>query len=201
MESVDVACGRGPTRGCLLRRHLHGRLVSSAGVQQQQHAASDSATSLRWTARGEKQRAESPLGTDAVTPGGAAVLSNGLSLAVQPAEAAATGREGLSEGGREAAVHGTACGMAQQNGAAACNGSSESEAAHSPRESEGGSSGNAHALQRVKYFRSKRAAWLTGWWESVAAFGAVLLLPLVSIVPCSTTAVRDDRQRVSAGDA
>ena len=52
--------------------------------------------------------------------------------------------------------------------------------------------GSRRPLGSVQYFRQKRAAWLTGWWESAAAFGAVCLLPLVSLVPCSTTAQRDD---------
>lgn len=44
----------------------------------------------------------------------------------------------------------------------------------------------------VRYFERKKVPVLTGWWESACAFGAVFLLPLISIVPCATTAVRDD---------
>ncbi len=44
----------------------------------------------------------------------------------------------------------------------------------------------------VRYFEKKRAPIITGWWESAAAFSAVMLLPLISVVPCATTAVRDD---------
>lgn len=44
----------------------------------------------------------------------------------------------------------------------------------------------------VRYFEDKKLSLLTGWWESAAAFSAVFLLPLISVVPCSTTAVRDD---------
>ena len=44
----------------------------------------------------------------------------------------------------------------------------------------------------VRYFERKKVPALMGWWESACAFGAVFLLPLISIVPCATTAVRDD---------
>ncbi len=44
----------------------------------------------------------------------------------------------------------------------------------------------------VRYFQRKQAPWLTGWWECTCAFMAVFLLPLISIVPFSTTAERPD---------
>ena len=63
----------------------------------------------------------------------------------------------------------------------------------------GGSSGgglvsaiSAKQTQRMKYFQKKPLPCLTGWWEFSAAFLAVFLLPLISIMPFSTTTERPD---------
>ena len=52
-------------------------------------------------------------------------------------------------------------------------------------------SGSQHA-GHVRYFQRKQVPWVTGWWECACAFMAVFLLPLISIVPFSTTAERPD---------
>lgn len=50
----------------------------------------------------------------------------------------------------------------------------------------------AQDVGHVNYFQKKQVPWLTGWWECTCAFMAVFLLPLISIVPFSTTAERPD---------
>ena len=50
----------------------------------------------------------------------------------------------------------------------------------------------AQQTGHVKYLQKKQVPWLTGWWETTCAFMAVFLLPLISVVPFSTTAERPD---------
>ena len=50
----------------------------------------------------------------------------------------------------------------------------------------------AQQMRYAKYLQKKKAPWLTCWWESTCAFMAVFLLPLISVVPFSTTAERPD---------
>ena len=160
-----------------LRRHLRGRLISSESAHRQ-HAASDSATSLSRMVGGR--------GGDEQQPGAesaAGVLANGLSVGMQSAEAAAEGAAGTLHGGAE--------GMAAGGGACACR--------REDPDACSGACGNGDAVGGFSYFKRKRAAWLTGGWETAAAFGAVLLLPLVSVVPCSTTALREDAEHVRSG--
>lgn len=79
-------------------------------------------------------------------------------------------------------------GSVDRNGGAAAGGSSGERVRHG----ESGGAGREGARGEVRYFEKKKAPALTGWWESAAAFSAVMLLPLISVVPCSTTAVRED---------
>ncbi len=51
---------------------------------------------------------------------------------------------------------------------------------------------SAQHAGNVRYFQRKQVPWLTGWWECTCAFMAVFLLPLISVVPFSTTAERPD---------
>ena len=51
------------------------------------------------------------------------------------------------------------------------------------------------AQQQVRYaiyLQKRKVPWLTGWWDCTCAFAAVFLLPLISVVPFSTTAERPD---------
>lgn len=57
--------------------------------------------------------------------------------------------------------------------------------------------GEEEKPEKIKYFRRKRCPALTGWLESAAAFSAIFLLPLIAVVPCSTTAVRGDDEKYS----
>ena len=50
----------------------------------------------------------------------------------------------------------------------------------------------AQDVGHANYLQGKQVPWLTGWWEYTCAFMAVFLLPLISIVPFSTTAERPD---------
>ena len=49
---------------------------------------------------------------------------------------------------------------------------------------------SAKHAESMKYLQKKPLPWLTGWWEVSAAFLAVFLLPLISVVPFSTTTER-----------
>jgi hypothetical protein len=64
------------------------------------------------------------------------------------------------------------------------------------QQQESGRAGNVRE-EGVKYFKQKACPLLTGWWEGTAAFSAIFLLPLIAVVPCSTTAVRHDDKEYS----
>lgn len=130
----------------------------------------------------------------------------GTSEPQQTAAAGATAREDAVAGAEEvdsaeanhASMSGrphtpiSANGIAgEHRGRRAAEGTSREQDRESDPEGEEVVSGEARR-GGVRYFERKRVPALTGWWESACAFGAVFLLPLISVVPCATTAVRDD---------
>ena len=80
---------------------------------------------------------------------------------------------------------------ADQNIDEACNGRQVSDQHTSALRSAQTGSAAKHR-RHVKYFQEKQVPCVTGWWEVTCAFMAVFLLPLIAVVPFSTTAERPD---------
>ena len=164
-------------------RHLRGRLAGAACTQAT-HPTSDSATSLPHlgavcsTPAREEAAPALPVTSSIQETGPAAAPQ-----AEDPAADAPASRpeEGARQGRDSRSSESSSSGLSSEEGG----GAGDRQGCGVDRE-------GGRPLGSARYFRRKRAAWLTGWWESAAAFGAVCLLPIVSVVPCSTTAERDD---------
>ena len=117
--------------------------------------------------------------------------------------ALARGRDGLVQRGdssmldnMEAGWHGTPKGQglpAGSGSACTCGGPGARCACGGP--ARGGCAGSAGAAP-LQY---KRLPVLTWWLETACALGGVLLLPLLSLTPCSTSAVRADAVSACSG--
>lgn len=164
----------------MLCRHLQSRLLPQV-ASKQSLASTDSAEK-----RDRLPNRASCLPVETMHPSAAAVQQ---SVPLTSSDTAGLGPEqgslsDMSQGGEEACRSGQATDHHGSTPMAIWH-SSESAAARY---------GSAQQRGRVKYFQRKQLPWLTGWWESACAFMAVFLLPLISIVPFTTTAERPDSQ-------
>ena len=166
----------------VLCRHLQGRLaVPAAGKQLDQSLSS-------------MQNGRDKLANGAAVP---SVLPASRSDTGSVNSSSVSGREALpqvpgqpgpdSEQGRLASADSTHGGE-HAAGHPACREDNKASSVRGPLSTKAGVRGCAG----VKYFQRKQLPWLTGGWEYAAAFMAVFLLPLISIVPFSTTIERPD---------
>ena len=169
----------------MLCRHLQGRLVSSSPCKQQRPLSVE-ATSK--TSRPMNGSAPDPAAMNGCDSTGAP--HDDSSHCSEPGKLSAPFR---SADEHRQGTEQTRDSMAGQGALVAPESKASLEASRGV--SSGGglvSAISAKQTQRMKYFQKKPLPCLTGWWEFSAAFLAVFLLPLISIVPFSTTAERPD---------
>ncbi|CAK0786710.1 hypothetical protein CVIRNUC_009924 [Coccomyxa viridis] len=166
-------------------RHLQGRLVSSSPCKQQRPLSVEATSKTSRPMNGSAPHPAAMNGCDSTgAPHDDSSQCSEPGKLSAPFRSADEHRQGTEQ---------TRDSMAGQGALVAPESKASLEA------SRGGSSGgglvsaiSAKQTQRMKYFQKKPLPCLTGWWEFSAAFLAVFLLPLISIVPFSTTAERPD---------
>ena len=164
-----------PERYRALCRHLEGRLISQSISRQQLPVSTHS-----------PQRAVRPMNGSVLS----ATSQNGLqSMDVSQAEQQAA----ASMPNEAPQLDSEQCepSVAGQGADEACDATRPIDQ-HRPSSGIAKPCPAAQQIRYAKYLQKKKVPWLTCWWESTCAFMAVFLLPLISVVPFSTTAERPD---------